>query len=201
MSCTATKDLSKFDRTHTVCLTSSAGCLYDGRERANGDTWDDASDPCAVCVCREGSIRCERKRCPPTNCKHPVQRQCCMSCDGEWRKKSQQLSTTSFIEISHIILKVSKSLVLSCRLHVSWERISWWHWVQWWQRPLCRLLLLWRGGCLHQDALLWRLQPPLQTTRTMLWGMWTYGESIKLHHIHNLVQLFSSLQNWLNILQ
>lgn len=65
---------------------SHAGCQYEGRERANGETWDDASDPCAVCVCREGSVRCERRRCPPSNCKHPVQRQCCMSCDGEWLK-------------------------------------------------------------------------------------------------------------------
>ncbi|XP_070763397.1 kielin/chordin-like protein [Enoplosus armatus] len=64
------------------CCRTCEGCLYESRERANGETWDDASDPCAVCVCREGSVRCERKRCPPSNCKHPVQRQCCMSCDG-----------------------------------------------------------------------------------------------------------------------
>ncbi|KAM9351632.1 kielin/chordin-like protein [Symphorus nematophorus] len=64
------------------CCRTCEGCLYEGRERANGETWDDASDPCAVCVCREGSVRCERKRCPPSNCKHPVQRQCCVSCDG-----------------------------------------------------------------------------------------------------------------------
>ncbi|XP_044050662.1 kielin/chordin-like protein isoform X3 [Siniperca chuatsi] len=64
------------------CCWTCEGCLYEGRERANGETWDDASDPCAVCVCREGSVQCERKRCPPSNCKHPVQRQCCVSCDG-----------------------------------------------------------------------------------------------------------------------
>ncbi|XP_031149313.1 kielin/chordin-like protein [Sander lucioperca] len=64
------------------CCRTCEGCLYEGRERANGETWDDASDPCAVCVCREGSVRCERKRCPPSNCNHPVQRQCCMSCDS-----------------------------------------------------------------------------------------------------------------------
>uniref|UniRef100_A0A3B4UL11 Kielin cysteine rich BMP regulator n=1 Tax=Seriola dumerili TaxID=41447 RepID=A0A3B4UL11_SERDU len=64
------------------CCRTCEGCLYDGRERANGETWGDVSDPCAMCVCREGSVQCERKRCPPTNCNHPVQRQCCMSCDG-----------------------------------------------------------------------------------------------------------------------
>ncbi|XP_026167747.1 kielin/chordin-like protein isoform X2 [Mastacembelus armatus] len=64
------------------CCQTCEGCLYDGQERANGEMWDDVSDPCAVCVCHEGSVRCERKHCPPTNCKHPVQRQCCMSCDA-----------------------------------------------------------------------------------------------------------------------
>lgn len=70
----------------SICFYNSsplAGCLYEGRERANGETWDDVSDPCAVCVCHEGSVRCERKHCPPSNCNHPIRRQCCMSCDGE----------------------------------------------------------------------------------------------------------------------
>ncbi|XP_044213158.1 kielin/chordin-like protein isoform X1 [Thunnus albacares] len=64
------------------CCRTCEGCLYEGQERANGETWHDVSDPCTVCACREGSVRCERKRCPPSNCKHPVPRQCCMSCDG-----------------------------------------------------------------------------------------------------------------------
>ncbi|XP_017261029.1 kielin/chordin-like protein isoform X2 [Kryptolebias marmoratus] len=64
------------------CCRTCKGCLHEGRERANGETWDDPSDPCAACVCREGSVQCERKRCPPSDCNHPVQRQCCMSCDG-----------------------------------------------------------------------------------------------------------------------
>ncbi|KAK5867486.1 hypothetical protein PBY51_011973 [Eleginops maclovinus] len=64
------------------CCRTCEGCLYESRERANGESWDDASDPCKVCVCREGSVHCERKRCPPSNCNHPVQRQCCMSCEG-----------------------------------------------------------------------------------------------------------------------
>ncbi|XP_072241827.1 kielin/chordin-like protein [Leuresthes tenuis] len=64
------------------CCRTCEGCLYEGRERANGESWDDPSDPCAICVCREGTVQCERKRCPPSNCNHPVQRQCCISCDG-----------------------------------------------------------------------------------------------------------------------
>ncbi|XP_056907493.1 kielin/chordin-like protein [Takifugu flavidus] len=64
------------------CCRTCEGCLHEGRERANGEMWDDSSDTCVACICREGSVRCDRKRCPPSNCKHPVQRQCCMSCEG-----------------------------------------------------------------------------------------------------------------------
>uniref|UniRef100_A0A8C6SNR6 VWFC domain-containing protein n=1 Tax=Neogobius melanostomus TaxID=47308 RepID=A0A8C6SNR6_9GOBI len=48
-------------------------------------SWPDLSDPCAECMCRHGSVHCEKRRCPPANCKHPVQRDCCMSCDGDYR--------------------------------------------------------------------------------------------------------------------
>ncbi|CAN9499249.1 unnamed protein product [Ophioblennius macclurei] len=64
------------------CCQSCEACLYEGRHRANGETWEDASDRCSVCACHEGSVRCERKRCPPANCPHPVQRHCCLSCEG-----------------------------------------------------------------------------------------------------------------------
>ncbi|KAM6936923.1 kielin/chordin-like protein [Xenentodon cancila] len=64
------------------CCRTCEGCLHEGRERANGETWDDLSDPCAACSCHEGSVQCERKRCPPSNCNHPLRRQCCMTCDG-----------------------------------------------------------------------------------------------------------------------
>ncbi|XP_041854067.1 kielin/chordin-like protein isoform X3 [Melanotaenia boesemani] len=64
------------------CCRTCEGCFYEGRERANGESWDATSDPCTGCVCRGGTVQCERKRCPPSNCNHPVQRQCCMSCDG-----------------------------------------------------------------------------------------------------------------------
>lgn len=76
--------------------SSLAGCSHEGRERANGERWDDTSDPCVECVCREGSVQCERKRCPPSNCEHPVQRQCCMSCDGE------QNLTNSYFSLNKI---------------------------------------------------------------------------------------------------
>ncbi|KAK2917907.1 hypothetical protein Q8A73_004653 [Channa argus] len=78
------------------CCRSCEGCLYDGQERANGETWDDVSNPCAVCVCREGSVHCEKKRCPLTNCNHPVQRQCCMSCEGCMFHGKEYADSTEF---------------------------------------------------------------------------------------------------------
>ncbi|KAM3870584.1 LOW QUALITY PROTEIN: kielin/chordin-like protein [Diretmus argenteus] len=64
------------------CCRTCEGCLYEGRERASGEIWDDVSGACGVCMCNEGSVRCEKKRCPPANCQYPVQRKCCMACDG-----------------------------------------------------------------------------------------------------------------------
>ncbi|KAM7414471.1 hypothetical protein PAMA_019340 [Pampus argenteus] len=79
-----------------ACCRTCEGCLYEGRERANGETWDDVSDPCAVCMCHEGSVRCEKRRCPPSNCNHAVQRQCCMSCDGCMFHGKEYLDGTEF---------------------------------------------------------------------------------------------------------
>ncbi|XP_034032503.1 kielin/chordin-like protein isoform X2 [Thalassophryne amazonica] len=64
------------------CCRTCEGCLIEGRERANGETWDNTSDPCTVCTCHEGSVQCEKKRCPTSNCNHPIQRECCSSCAG-----------------------------------------------------------------------------------------------------------------------
>lgn len=87
----------------SISLFLLSGCLYQGRERANGEMWDDSSDPCAACVCLEGSVKCKKKRCPPSNCKHPVQRQCCMSCDGELLTREQHLSG----KVSQILKKLT----------------------------------------------------------------------------------------------
>ncbi|KAJ3596116.1 hypothetical protein NHX12_002525 [Muraenolepis orangiensis] len=64
------------------CCPTCEGCLQERRERANGETWAQVSDPCGVCTCHDGSVRCEKNRCPPANCRYPVQRKCCLACDG-----------------------------------------------------------------------------------------------------------------------
>uniref|UniRef100_A0A3Q3FY92 VWFC domain-containing protein n=1 Tax=Labrus bergylta TaxID=56723 RepID=A0A3Q3FY92_9LABR len=75
--------------TQECCRTcegrASLCCLFEGRERANGETWDDPSDPCAVCVCREGS--CSIEECLPAVClngqkKVKIPGKCCYECQG-----------------------------------------------------------------------------------------------------------------------
>ncbi|XP_061107394.1 kielin/chordin-like protein [Conger conger] len=71
--------------THPIlqdCCRTCDGCLYDGKEHANGETFADRSDPCGMCVCRQGTVTCERKHCPAVTCPFPVQTQCCQICDG-----------------------------------------------------------------------------------------------------------------------
>ncbi|TTN17667.1 Kielin/chordin-like protein [Bagarius yarrelli] len=42
----------------------------------------DVSDPCGMCVCREGTVTCEKRHCPQVTCRFPVQSDCCQSCNG-----------------------------------------------------------------------------------------------------------------------
>ncbi|XP_051579936.1 kielin/chordin-like protein [Myxocyprinus asiaticus] len=64
------------------CCRTCDGCLYGGREYANGATFEDASDPCRTCFCRDGTVRCEWKYCQHIACPFPVQGECCPHCDG-----------------------------------------------------------------------------------------------------------------------
>ncbi|XP_048465930.1 kielin/chordin-like protein [Rhincodon typus] len=64
------------------CCRTCDGCLFGGKEFANGEQFADVSDSCNVCVCREGSVSCERNPCPVLECPFPMQGRCCRVCDG-----------------------------------------------------------------------------------------------------------------------
>ncbi|XP_059510514.1 kielin/chordin-like protein isoform X2 [Stegostoma tigrinum] len=64
------------------CCRTCDGCLFSGKEFANGEQFADVSDSCNVCVCREGSVSCERNPCPVLECPFPTQGRCCRVCDG-----------------------------------------------------------------------------------------------------------------------
>lgn len=62
------------------CCRSCDGCLLSGKELANGEQFTQPSDPCAMCVCWEGSVNCQPKTCPVLNCPYPASGQCCKEC-------------------------------------------------------------------------------------------------------------------------
>ncbi|KAK9958719.1 hypothetical protein ABG768_010824 [Culter alburnus] len=64
------------------CCRTCDGCLYNRQEHTNGATFEDTSDPCRTCVCRDGTVTCNRKQCQRTACPFPVQGKCCPHCDG-----------------------------------------------------------------------------------------------------------------------
>ncbi|XP_036184640.1 kielin/chordin-like protein isoform X1 [Myotis myotis] len=54
------------------CCPTCQGCLYHGVTAALGETLPDPLDPtCSLCTCQEGSMRCQKKPCPPALCPHP----------------------------------------------------------------------------------------------------------------------------------
>ncbi|KAK6488158.1 kielin/chordin-like protein isoform X1 [Huso huso] len=64
------------------CCRTCDGCWYGGKELANGEQFADVSDACRLCLCREGTVSCERRTCPAVDCPFPVQAQCCQACEG-----------------------------------------------------------------------------------------------------------------------
>lgn len=82
------------------CCRTCDGCLYNGVEHGNGQRFADVSDPCGTCVCREGTVTCERRRCPQILCRFPVQRECCQSCDGCHYSGVDYLSGQEFSDLS-----------------------------------------------------------------------------------------------------
>ncbi|XP_053144733.1 kielin/chordin-like protein isoform X3 [Hemicordylus capensis] len=64
------------------CPALPASCLYLGISYQHMQRFYDPSDKCRDCICSNGTITCQRQPCAPTQCSHPLQQDCCRSCDG-----------------------------------------------------------------------------------------------------------------------
>ncbi|XP_053513078.1 kielin/chordin-like protein isoform X2 [Artibeus jamaicensis] len=64
------------------CLSNCNGCAFGGKEYPNGADFPHPSDPCRLCHCLSGSVRCLARRCPPLPCAEPVllPGECCRQC-------------------------------------------------------------------------------------------------------------------------
>nr|XP_051704902.1 kielin/chordin-like protein isoform X2 [Oryctolagus cuniculus] len=73
------------------CCPTCQGCHYHGVTAALGETLPDPLDPtCSLCTCQDGSMRCQKKPCPPAVCPHPSPGPCfcpvCHSCLSQGRE-------------------------------------------------------------------------------------------------------------------
>uniref|UniRef100_A0A8D0N5J2 Kielin cysteine rich BMP regulator n=1 Tax=Sus scrofa TaxID=9823 RepID=A0A8D0N5J2_PIG len=67
------------------CCPTCQGCTEGGSHQEHGQEWTTPGDPCRICQCLEGHIRCHQRECASL-CPYPARPlpgTCCPVCDGE----------------------------------------------------------------------------------------------------------------------
>lgn len=75
--------LSHLDANEDNMAQNGGDCFHGGRFYTDEASWTSALNPCEICVCRNGQIKCDTAKCPPLNCPngqrlHPGD--CCPVC-------------------------------------------------------------------------------------------------------------------------
>lgn len=57
-------------------------CYFERQEYEDGYQWPSSHDPCVMCFCKRGKIKCDRIICPPSECESPINvaNECCPMC-------------------------------------------------------------------------------------------------------------------------
>lgn len=66
-----------------LCVAAPlADCVHEGNSYRHTQRFSHPTDSCQLCSCTNEMVNCHRKPCPSVSCTHPVQRECCRTCDG-----------------------------------------------------------------------------------------------------------------------
>lgn len=59
-------------------------CYHGDSFHDEGTQWASTIEPCTMCNCHHGRVKCDPVLCPPTPCSHPalLGGQCCPTCDS-----------------------------------------------------------------------------------------------------------------------
>ncbi|GIY58000.1 hypothetical protein CDAR_284731 [Caerostris darwini] len=63
------------------CPACDSGCFYDRKIFYNGESFNDPTEFCQTCTCKNGNVDCKSKTCDVVYCSNPVIEDCCPVCD------------------------------------------------------------------------------------------------------------------------
>lgn len=89
-----------------VCVCVLAGCWFEGREVANGETLAPSGNPCRRCNCKSGVITCTEPIC---DCSVATSRKdkCCPQCDPAASCRHQ--------ELHHLVFRSGERWIYQCQ--------------------------------------------------------------------------------------
>lgn len=74
-------------------------CYHGDLFHDEGSQWASTIEPCTMCNCHHGRVKCDAVLCPPTPCSHPTLRggQCCPTCDNTTSDTTTNISKGCYL--------------------------------------------------------------------------------------------------------